>query len=288
MSWDLGPLLARPGLILGHYVGEFVTPGIGHILKEAGAEFVFLDMEHSGNGFETINRGLRYFEAAGVPALVRVPSDAYHHIARALDIGAEGIIVPMLGSAEQASEILAKMKYTPKGARGLGLGLGNDRYRMAPAADALAAANARTRFVALIETVDGIRNVEAIAALDGVDVLWVGHADLTASMGIPGQYDHPDYKDALARVVRAGKRHRKRLGRLVTDIPGALAEVEEGWDTLCYHGDAWLLQVAIRQGIDAIRNGVRAGAGKVAPAMTADADPKKSKAKAKAKARSRS
>jgi len=285
MSWDLGPLLDRQGLLIGHYVGEFVTPGIGHICKEAGAEFVFLDMEHSGNSFDTINRGLRYFEAAGLPVMVRVPSDSYDHIARALDVGAEGIIVPMLGSAAQASAIIEKMKYTPTGSRGLGLGLGNDRYRMMPAADALKAANERTRFVALIETVDGVANVEEIAALDGVDVLWVGHADLTASMGIPGQYDHPDYKNALARVVKAGKKNGKRLGRLVTDVPGALAEVEEGWDTLCYHGDAWLLQVAIRQGIDAIRGGVRAGAGKVAPAVTANAAPKK---KSKAKARSKS
>ena len=92
-----------------------------------------------------------------MPAIVRVPSDAYDHIARALDIGAEGIIVPMLGSAEQARAILDKLKYTPDGKRGLGLGLGNDRYRMMPAAEALRAANARTRFVALIETVDGRR-----------------------------------------------------------------------------------------------------------------------------------
>lgn len=262
MTWGLGPLLAKPGLLLGHYVGEFVTPGIGHILRQAGAEFVFLDMEHSGNSFDTINRGLRYFEAAGVPALVRVPSDSYHHIARALDIGAEGIIVPMLGSAEQAREILAKMKYTPKGGRGLGLGLGNDRYRMAPPAEAIRAANERTRFVALIETVSGVENVDKIAALEDVDVLWVGHADLTASMGITGQYDHPDYKRALERVVKAGKKHGKRLGRLVTDIDGGIAEAGEGWDTLCYHGDAWLMQVAIRQGIDAIRAGVEAKGGK--------------------------
>jgi len=259
MTWGLGPLFERPGLLIGHYVGEFVTPGIGHIVREAGGEFVFLDMEHSGNTFETINRGLRYFEAAGLPALLRVPSDAYHHIARALDIGAEGIIVPMLGSAAQAKEIVEKIKYTPVGKRGLGLGLGNDRYRMAPTVEALRAANARTRFVALIETVEGVENVEAIAALDGVDVLWVGHSDLTASMGIPGQYDHPDYVKALARVVKAGKKHRKRLGRLVTDVEGAIAEVGEGWDTLCYHGDAWLLQVAIRQGIDAIRAGTAKG-----------------------------
>jgi len=262
MSWGLAPLLARKGVKLGHYVGEFVTPGIGHIIKEAGAEYVFLDMEHSGNGFEIINRGLRYFEAAGVPTMVRVPSDAYDHIARALDIGVEGIIVPMLGSVEQARAILDKMKYTPKGKRGLGLGLGNDRYRMAPTAEAIRAANERTCFVALIETVDGVESVDKIAALDGVDVLWVGHADLAASMGIPGQFDHPDFKRAVERVLKAGKKHKRGLGRMVTDVAGGVALAKEGWDLIVYHGDAWLLQVAIRQGIDGIKAGLAAKGGR--------------------------
>ena len=75
---------------LGHFVVEFVTPGIGHILKSAGCDFVFFDMEHSGFGFETVKSALRYFEAAGLPAIVRVPSRDYHHIARAMDMGAEG------------------------------------------------------------------------------------------------------------------------------------------------------------------------------------------------------
>ena len=189
---------------------------------------------------------------------MRVPSDSYHHIARALDIGAEAIVIPMVGTAEQAKSIVDKMKYTPKGSRGLGLGLGNDRYHMAPHAEAIRAANARTRFVALIETAEGIENVEKIAAVDGVDVLWVGHADLTASMGIAGQYDHPDYHRALERVLKAGRKHKRGLGRMVTDIAGGIAEAKQGWDLICYHGDAWLLQVAIRQGIDGIRAGVRA------------------------------
>ena len=151
----------------------------------AGCDFVLFDLEHSGFGFETVKSALRYFEAAGVPAMVRVPSGAYDHAARALDIGAEGIIVPMLGSAEQARAILDNIKYTPKGKRGLGLALGNDRYHMSPVKEALRAANQRTCFIALIETAEGVSEVEKIAALDGVDVLWVGHADLSASMGIP-------------------------------------------------------------------------------------------------------
>jgi 2-keto-3-deoxy-L-rhamnonate aldolase RhmA len=259
MTFLMPALLARKGLRIGHYVGEFVTPGIGYIVREGGAEFVFLDMEHSGNSFETLNRALRFFEAAGVPAFVRVPSDAYDHIARALDVGAEAIVVPMLGSAEQARAILDRIKYTPKGRRGLGLALGNDRYRMVPVVEALRAANARTGFVALIESAEGVDNVEAIAAVEGVDVLWVGHADLSASMGIPGQFDHPDFKRALARVLTAGRKHGKALGRMVTDPAAGIALAKEGWDLIVYHGDVWLLQTALRQGIDAIRAGVSGG-----------------------------
>ena len=74
----------------GHFIVEFATPGIGHILKSAGCDFVLFDLEHSGFGFETVKSAIRYFEAADLPAIVRVPSKEYHHIARAMDMGAEG------------------------------------------------------------------------------------------------------------------------------------------------------------------------------------------------------
>lgn len=278
MNARLGGVLDRKGLKLGHYVGEFTTPGIGYILKEAGCEYAFFDMEHSGNSFETLSRTLRYFEAAGLPSMVRVPSDSYDHIARALDCGADGIVIPMVGSAEQARTILDKMKYTPKGQRGVALALANDRYRAAPVTDALADANERTKLICLIETVDGIANVDAIAKVEGVDVLWVGHFDLTCSMGIPAQFDHPDYTAALAKVLAAGKREKKNLGRLVADIDSGVALAKEGWDLICYHGDVWLYQSAIRQGVDGIRSGLAADE-KGAKKTTKDKSTKKTKKK---------
>jgi 2-keto-3-deoxy-L-rhamnonate aldolase RhmA len=276
MSAHIGDLLDRTGLKVGHYVGEFTTPGIGYILKEAGCDFAFLDMEHSGNSFETIHRTLRYFEAAGLPSVVRVPSDSYDHIARALDVGVDAIVIPMVGSADQARSIVEKMKYTPSGNRGVALALANDRYRMGPVDAALAAANRRTRLVCLIETVDGIANVDEIAKVDGVDVLWVGHFDLTCSMGIPAQFDHPDYTAALKKVLKAGQREKKGLGRLVGDVDSGVALAQEGWDLICYNGDVWLYQTAIRQGIDGIRSGL-AGGPKTAKKSGKDKPAKKGK-----------
>ncbi|MEO8668532.1 MAG: aldolase/citrate lyase family protein [Bauldia sp.] len=114
---------------LGHFIVEFATPGIGHILKSAGCDFVLFDLEHSGFHFETVKSVIRYFEAAQLPAIVRVPSLEYHHIARAMDMGAEGLMLPMVGTAEQVRHILKSMKYHPEGGRGVALGIAHDRYR---------------------------------------------------------------------------------------------------------------------------------------------------------------
>ncbi|MBM3560900.1 MAG: hpch/hpai aldolase, partial [Alphaproteobacteria bacterium] len=183
-------------LKVGTMLVEFDTPGIGQIMKAAGIEFVFVDMEHSGFGYESLKRTLRYMQAADMPALVRVPSDRYDHIARALDIGAEGIMIPMVGSATQARHILNCMKYAPEGQRGVGLQLAHDRYAAGPVLQKLKDANDKTTFFALIETAEGADNADEIAAVPGVDCLWIGHFDLTCSLGIPGEFGNPRFRKA--------------------------------------------------------------------------------------------
>src|SRR5215218_5959192 len=95
----------------GHFIVEFATPGIGHILKKAGCDFVLFDTEHSGFGFETIKNAIRYFQAADLPAIVRVPSKAYDQMARAADMGAEGIMVPMVDTGAEARDLVSCLKY---------------------------------------------------------------------------------------------------------------------------------------------------------------------------------
>jgi 2-keto-3-deoxy-L-rhamnonate aldolase RhmA len=241
----------------GHFVVEFATPGIGHILKSAGCDFVLFDLEHSGFGFETVKSAMRYFEAAQLPAIVRAPSKEYHHIARACDMGAEGIMLPMVGSAKEARHILDCMKYDPMGKRGVALQVAHDRYRPGPVNEKFAAANARTTLFCQIETAEGVKNADEIAGTDGVDVLWVGHFDLSVSLGIPGQFDHPKFLKAIEKVVEATVKHKKSLGRLVPNVEQGIALNRQGFDFICYSGDVWVLHNALADAVTQLRAGCR-------------------------------
>jgi 2-keto-3-deoxy-L-rhamnonate aldolase RhmA len=240
-------------LKLGHFIVEFATPGIGHILKSAGCEFALFDLEHSGFGFETVKSAIRYFEAAGVAPIVRVPSKEYHHIARACDMGAEGLMVPMVGTPAEAKTIVQSMKYHPAGKRGVALQVAHDRYRAGTVTEKLATANEFTMLFCQIETAEGVANADAIAGIEGVDCLWVGHFDLSVSLGIPGQFDHPKFREAIDRVIAATTKHGKALGRLVPTIDQGVDLFGQGFDFICYSGDVWVLHNALAEAIAALR-----------------------------------
>jgi 2-keto-3-deoxy-L-rhamnonate aldolase RhmA len=267
-------------LKLGHFIVEFATPGIGQILKGAGCDFALFDTEHSGFGFETIKAVLRYMQAADLPTIVRVPSQQYHHIARAADMGAEGIMLPMVGSPEEARAILDCLKYVPDGRRGVALAIAHDRYLPGPTMDKLAAANRRTTLFAQIETRQGVENADALAALPGVDCLWIGHFDLSCSLGIPGQFEHQDFTDAVKAVTKACRKHGKALGRLVPTVDEAVRLHAAGFDFICYSGDVWALYGAVHAGLTEIRQrtGKRGAAKQAGKARSKDqADKKKRK-----------
>lgn len=247
----------------GNFIVEFATPGIGHIARSAGCDFVLFDMEHSGFHFETVKSVIRYFEAADLPAIVRVPSKDYHHIARAMDMGVEALMLPMVNDAREVRAILDAMKYHPLGMRGVGLQVAHDRYRPGPVDEKFATANERSAFVCLIETAAGIENIDEIAAIDGVDCLWVGHFDLSVSLGIPGRFQDPAFVAAIDRVTKAAARNNKSLGRLVATVESGIELNAQGFDFICYSGDAWLLQAALADGIARLRAGT-AGKGRKA------------------------
>lgn len=246
--------LAQGGSAFGAMVFEFFSPGLPQICKNAGAEYILYDMEHTGLGFETLKTQFALCRGLGVVPMVRVPRGEYHFIARALDIGAMGIMVPMVGSAEEAAHIVSCTRYPPHGRRGAAFGFAHDDFQGGDVAQKMAALQARTMVIPQIETAEGLGNVEAMAAVDGVDALWVGHFDLTNFMGIPGQFQHPDYLAGIARVVRACEANRKTAAFLATDDTWARDYVGKGFRLMAYGIDQLMLQAALKSGLDVLRS----------------------------------
>ena len=253
----LKPRLAAGGCAFGTMTFEFFTPGYPAICREAGAEFILYDMEHSGAGFETIKAQFAFCRGLDLVPLVRVPSGDYHHVARALDIGAMGIMVPMVETPEQAKAIVACTRYPPAGRRGAAFNVAaHDDYVGGAEKDKIEQANARTMVIALVETAEGIANVDAIAAVDGIDVVWLGHYDLTNFLGIPGQFDHPKFHAAVDRLIEACQKHGKTPGFLAGDEKWARDFRARGFRIIAYGVDALLMQSALAAGIKLLRETV--------------------------------
>jgi 2-keto-3-deoxy-L-rhamnonate aldolase RhmA len=187
--------------------------------------------------------------------IVRAPSQDYHMLARACDMGAEGLMAPMVSTAAQARGIVNSIKYFPDGQRGVALGIAHDNYAVGSVADTLAAANRKTTFFCLIETEEGAANADAIAAVQGVDCLWVGHFDLSVSLGVPGEFNHPKFLGAIDKIVSAAKKHNRSLGRLVPNTDQGISFYKQGFDFCCYSGDVWVFRDALTEAIGKLRAG---------------------------------
>jgi 2-dehydro-3-deoxyglucarate aldolase/4-hydroxy-2-oxoheptanedioate aldolase len=246
------------GVAAGVMCLEFATPGIGPLSAAAGAEFAVYDMEHTGWGLETIKLLCVTAQAADLVPIVRVPTTDYHFIAHALDVGAMGLVIPLVGTADQAKRAVEYALYPPQGRRGCAFALAHDGYRGGDPAAKMRHTNDNVLIVAQIETAEGLANVEAIAAVEGVDALWIGQFDLTTSLGIPAQFDHPLFTDATRRIVAACRQHGKAATLAVMDPDQLAAGPANGFRLLVYAADVWIYQQALRRCFRQIREGVKA------------------------------
>lgn len=237
--------LAAGELVLGSMVFEFFTPGIARICANAGAEFVMYCMEHTGAGFETLKPQFALCRALGIVPLVRVPATEYHFVARALDVGALGVMVPLVDTAEQAERIVSFSRYPPAGRRGAAFGFAHDDYLSGDVVEKMRALHERTLVICMIETRSGLENVDAIAAVDGVDVIWLGHFDLTNFLGIPGEFAHPKYRDAVKRIAAAAAQHGKSAGYMAADEQLGREYLGHGYRMIATGTDHGLLQNAM-------------------------------------------
>ena len=244
--------LAAGDVAIGTMIFEFNTPGIGRIAANAGAAFVVYDMEHTGWSIETIRVLTATTRAADTVPLVRVPAIQYHLLSRPLDVGAMGLMIPMVETEEQARSIVRSARYAPDGARGAAFAIAHDDYAGGDIVTKMQSANDEVLLIAQIETVAGVEQADRIAAVDGIDVLWIGHFDLTASLGIPGQFNHPTYLRSVDRVLEACQRHGKTPGIMAGDAPAGQSLLGQGFRAIAFSGDLWIYGEALKTGIEAL------------------------------------
>ena len=246
----LKPTVLAGEPVVGAMTFEFFSPGMSAILANAGCRFVFYDMEHTGLGFETLKWLFATCRGLPIEPMVRVPRGEYTYIARALDLGARGVMIPMVESAEQARAIVQACRYPPQGRRGAAFGFAQCDYRGGDVGGKIRDYHDRTLVVAQIETERGLEQVEAIAAVDGIDVLWVGHFDLSNFMGIPARFDDPAFDAAMRRVAEVARRHGKAAGFMATDRVWIDRVKAMGYSMIAIGTDVGLLGDATRALVD--------------------------------------
>jgi 4-hydroxy-2-oxoheptanedioate aldolase len=204
--------LARDQVVASLIVRLVRTVEIAQIAKTAGFDSFYVDMEHNGFSFDITGQICMAGLAAGIPPFVRVPSISPHDISRALDGGALGVIAPHIHSAREAERVVRAAKFAPLGDRSIAGGLPHMQFRTFPATETIGALNEATMVLIMIESTEALAEVDAIAAVEGVDLLFIGTNDLCSSLGIPGQLDHDKVRSAYAKAMDACRKHGKHLG----------------------------------------------------------------------------
>jgi 2-keto-3-deoxy-L-rhamnonate aldolase RhmA len=248
--------LKQGKVAVGTWIFEFNSPGLARLLGTTGVDFAALDMEHSGLGIESIRSMVGQSRNLDLAVLVRPPAAQYHLIAPLLDIGASGVIAPMVETAEAAARVAEACRYSPEGRRGAAFSIAHDDYRPGDVAAKIKTANDEVVCSLLIETDRAIAHLDEITSVPGIDLIWVGHFDLSITMGIPGQFEHPRFLEAIQHILGTCKSRGLPVGIMVTDPAQAMQRVREGFRCLTYWGDIWLLQWVLLSGVQTIREAI--------------------------------
>ena len=199
-------------LALGIGLRQARTVDIGKIMKTCGYDWLFIDMEHNSMSIDTAAQISVAAQDAGVAPIVRVPGFQHFHASRALDGGAQGVVVPHVDTAEVAAEMVSNCKYPPVGHRSVTGRLPQVDFEAHPQDEVTRSVNNATLVVVMVETPTAVENVEAIAAVPGVDSVLVGTNDLCTEMGIPGAVGDARIQEVMERVVAACRAHGKHPG----------------------------------------------------------------------------
>lgn len=239
-------------------IGSWITlahPAIAEIMAKAGFDWIAVDLEHSVITIREAEELIRVIGLCNVTPLVRLSANDPVQIKRVMDAGAHGIIVPMVNNHKQAQAAVNAVYYPPTGSRGVGLaraqgyGTSFQQYRRWLTEEALV--------IAQIEHIEAVANLEDILSVPGIDGYFVGPYDLSASMNMSGQFNHPDMVAALEKIRQVGIKLQKPGGLHIVepDVSQLQQRIDEGFKFLAYSLDTRMLDTACRAGLNDIRRG---------------------------------
>jgi 2-dehydro-3-deoxyglucarate aldolase/4-hydroxy-2-oxoheptanedioate aldolase len=247
MGPRLKELFKQDKLVRVFCLGQLCSPKLLEMVAlHGGYDAVWLDYEHGALSLEHLENAIRAARGHGIDTFVRLAPTDYASVMRPLEAGAGGIMAAQVRSARQAEEIVKWSKFHPRGMRGINNTGPDGQYGIVPLAEYLKQANANTFIAIQVENVEALEDVERIAAVPDVDVLFVGPADLSQSMGLPAEWDHPRHWQALERVAGAARAQHIDWAILPPNPAYARRCVELGCRMLSLGLDTWVVQRGLK------------------------------------------
>ncbi len=239
-------------------LGPFVNlchPAVMQIAGLAGFDFAIIDTEHGEISTDRALDMIRAAKLGGCSPILRVYSNQPELIGKALDMGADGVQVPMICSKEQAIAAVRAAKFSPEGSRGCNRFVHAARYSDMSGAEFFGQSNERTAVLLQVEGKEGLDNLEEILTVPGIDVLFIGPYDLSASLGIPGQVEHPMLLEAMDKTLAMAKKAGVALGFFCDDIPTAIKWKNRGIQYISFSADVSQLYDAFKASVEAFKKG---------------------------------
>jgi len=238
-------------------IGSWITighPVVAEIMAGSGFDWLTVDLEHSAINIGQAEELIRVIDLKGVPAFVRLSSNNPEQIKRVMDSGAHGVIVPMVNSVSEAEQAVDAVRYPPIGKRSFGLARAHS-YGVS-FTDYLAWEESQAAIVIQIEHIDAVNDLEAIFAVSGIDAYFVGPYDLSGSLGVPGQFDHPEYLAAMARISDVAEKFNMPGGLHIVEPDVELLEksIRRGARFIAYSLDTRMLDVSCRDALEHVRS----------------------------------
>jgi 2-keto-3-deoxy-L-rhamnonate aldolase RhmA len=242
-------LLQQGGTVIGSEISRLRSADVARIYATAGFDFVFIDMEHSSFNLETVADMIQSARYWNIVPVVRVPQAEYAYVARVLDAGAQGVIVPRVNTPREVEQIASWVRYPPHGVRGFACTTSQVGAELVEAGDFIAHNDRESLLVIQIERREAVENLVDMLSIDGVDVACLGLMDLTVDMGIPGDVRHPRAVEAIERLLEVTRQRNMAAGIITADLDLVHTWAARGVRFISYATEEILLQQAATRAV---------------------------------------